>query len=89
MRREVCDCETAKLRGARLSSGAESQRNRSRGSWSIASPWSRGAGHKRLTCKDLWTLEILIRMQVARGQGEIDSNQQEEQVGSPPHCSGC
>lgn len=41
-----------------------------------------------LTCEYLWTLEIFIWVQIARREGEIDTNQQEEQVGASPHSSG-
>lgn len=38
-----------------------------------------------LTSNHLGSLEILIRMQVARGKGEVDTNEEEEQVYQPPH----
>lgn len=41
------------------------------------------------TCKYLRTLKVLIGMEITWGEGEIDPNQQENQVGSSPHGLDC
>lgn len=49
------------------------------------SPARSGAVQRRHTCDDLGALEVLVRVQVARRQREVDAHQNQEEVDSPPH----
>jgi hypothetical protein len=40
---------------------------------------------KALTSNDLWSLEVLIRMEIARGKGKVQTKENQEQVRAPPH----
>jgi hypothetical protein len=40
------------------------------------------------TSDDLRALKILIRMQVARGQGEVESDEEQQEIYSAPHDDG-
>lgn len=44
--------------------------------------WQCDVGH---TCDDLGALKVLIGVEIAGGQGEVEADQDEQEVGSPPH----
>lgn len=42
-------------------------------------------GRNGLTSNDLGTLEVLVRMKIARGQRKPEPDEEEKQVGATPH----